>query len=328
MKLRKNYHQFEDKRSLCDSYQLFLADSRILPMLPPLIGKYFFERKKQPMAVKIGTKNQQALLTQARDSTSMFISTGPTLSVKVGNQHLTAAQIAANIVAVVPALIDHVPGNWKAVATMSVKTASSVALPIWSSVVAGLEGHATEVPVSQLSVAAPAPKAVVAAPPAKAAAAKATKAGKAAPTPAVDMDDADFAQMVAESGLMGDSDDDLDEDAAPVKAKPAKGKGKAAAVVVTPSAARPAAALAAAAGAETMLSPVLYLCRVCASVPVSVPVFSSCVSGCVQPGKRLRHAPTRWPWPRRQPKLPPSKDASKIHRYTYSHARCDCFETH
>jgi hypothetical protein len=56
MKLRKNYHQFEDKRELCDRFQLFLADERVLPLLPPLLGKYFFARKKQPIAVKIGCK--------------------------------------------------------------------------------------------------------------------------------------------------------------------------------------------------------------------------------------------------------------------------------
>jgi hypothetical protein len=46
MKLRKNYHQFEDKRTLCDQHQVFFADTRVIPLLPPLLGKYFFQRKK------------------------------------------------------------------------------------------------------------------------------------------------------------------------------------------------------------------------------------------------------------------------------------------
>ena len=36
-KLRDNYKTFEAKRNLCDSYDLFMADRRILPMLPKLL---------------------------------------------------------------------------------------------------------------------------------------------------------------------------------------------------------------------------------------------------------------------------------------------------
>jgi ribosome biogenesis protein UTP30 len=45
-KLRKKYKAFEVKRQLCNSYQVFLADERILPMLPKNLGKSFFSRNK------------------------------------------------------------------------------------------------------------------------------------------------------------------------------------------------------------------------------------------------------------------------------------------
>lgn len=45
-KLRTNYRDFDAKRKLCDSYDLFLADSRVLPYLPRLLGKKFFNSKK------------------------------------------------------------------------------------------------------------------------------------------------------------------------------------------------------------------------------------------------------------------------------------------
>lgn len=45
-KLRDNYKTFEAKRNLCDSYDLFMVDRRVLPMLPKLIGKSFFQKKK------------------------------------------------------------------------------------------------------------------------------------------------------------------------------------------------------------------------------------------------------------------------------------------
>lgn len=37
-KLRTKYESFEAKRQLCSLYDLFLADDRVLPMLPKLIG--------------------------------------------------------------------------------------------------------------------------------------------------------------------------------------------------------------------------------------------------------------------------------------------------
>jgi ribosome biogenesis protein UTP30 len=45
-KLRNNYKTFEAKRNLCDSYDLFMVDRRILPMLPKLLGNTFFRKKK------------------------------------------------------------------------------------------------------------------------------------------------------------------------------------------------------------------------------------------------------------------------------------------
>jgi len=44
-KLKANYKEFEAKRKLCGSYDLFLADARITPMLPKLLGKTFFKKR-------------------------------------------------------------------------------------------------------------------------------------------------------------------------------------------------------------------------------------------------------------------------------------------
>jgi ribosome biogenesis protein UTP30 len=45
-KLRAKFRPYEAKRSLCHAYDMFLADDRVLPMLPRILGKKFFERKK------------------------------------------------------------------------------------------------------------------------------------------------------------------------------------------------------------------------------------------------------------------------------------------
>lgn len=39
-KLKGKYEPFEAKRQLCNSYDLFLADDRVVPSLPKLIGEH------------------------------------------------------------------------------------------------------------------------------------------------------------------------------------------------------------------------------------------------------------------------------------------------
>jgi ribosome biogenesis protein UTP30 len=56
-KLRTKYESHEAKRQLCGSYDLFLADERVLPSLPKLIGKSFFKKRKQPIPIDIRAAN-------------------------------------------------------------------------------------------------------------------------------------------------------------------------------------------------------------------------------------------------------------------------------
>lgn len=45
-KLKTKYKPFEIRRQLCNEFDLFLADERVLPLLPGMLGKVFFEKKK------------------------------------------------------------------------------------------------------------------------------------------------------------------------------------------------------------------------------------------------------------------------------------------
>ena len=55
-KLKKKYVPFEAKRELCSAYDIFVADQRVLPMLPPLLGKTFFKKKKLPVSIDLQKK--------------------------------------------------------------------------------------------------------------------------------------------------------------------------------------------------------------------------------------------------------------------------------
>ena len=44
--LRTDYSQPQDKRTLAKAYDLFLCDKRVISLLPGLLGKSFYSRKK------------------------------------------------------------------------------------------------------------------------------------------------------------------------------------------------------------------------------------------------------------------------------------------
>ncbi|CAG8599746.1 14112_t:CDS:10 [Funneliformis mosseae] len=104
-KLRKKYIPYEAKRNLCDSYDLFLTDERILPLLPNMLGKYFFEKKKQPIPVNISKEsNFKREILRACHCTYMYYSPGVCLSIKIGTTGMTSKQILENLEMAIPVI--------------------------------------------------------------------------------------------------------------------------------------------------------------------------------------------------------------------------------
>jgi ribosome biogenesis protein UTP30 len=81
--LRKKYGRFADRRELLARFDIFMADDRILPMLGRALGKNFFEKKKQPIPIRV-TRTQQlpSLVDACLRGTFLFIRPGTCLSVK------------------------------------------------------------------------------------------------------------------------------------------------------------------------------------------------------------------------------------------------------
>lgn len=132
-KLRKNYGQYKDKRDLLTSHDLFLADERIVPLLPALLGKKFFMKKKQPVPVCLTRKKLKEELSAARDSTYLFLSAGPCCAFKVATSAFTKLQVLENVMSSIDAAVDKIPRKWKNVQAIHIKTHDSVALPIFNS---------------------------------------------------------------------------------------------------------------------------------------------------------------------------------------------------
>lgn len=132
-KLRTKYESYESKRNLCREYDLFLADDRILPSLPKLIGKSFFKQKKQPVPVDLTAKDWTAQVDKAKSCTTMLLSAGSCMSIKVARSSQSTDEVLANADAILEAVAGSIPKKWDNVQAVYLRSADSVALPVYQS---------------------------------------------------------------------------------------------------------------------------------------------------------------------------------------------------
>ncbi len=133
-KLKGKFKAYDARRQLLADHDVFLADDRITPLLPALLGKKFFDAKKQPILVDIrhhsnptsgsstsstsggdgaasaSKKRVAANIDRALSSTYYHQNTGANAAVKIGHLRLhSAQQLLDNLRAVLPALVARVP---------------------------------------------------------------------------------------------------------------------------------------------------------------------------------------------------------------------------
>jgi len=159
-KLEKKYYSFESKRQLRDSYDIFLADDRIITYLAKILGKTFYKTTpKRPIPVRLEAekprekKNAALPSTKFRKESSnpksiatplqaakeiertlstaqIHLSPSTTTAVKIGYASFTAEQVAANVEAVMAGLTDKLIA-WRNIRAVHVKGPNTMALPIW-----------------------------------------------------------------------------------------------------------------------------------------------------------------------------------------------------
>ena len=131
--LRTKHKSFTQRRELLGRFDVFFADDRILPMLTKALGGKFFEKKKQPIPVKLTRKEALPFMIQkCLKSTFMYLSAGTCITVKAGNTAMPPSKLLDNIVAVCTEVPTKVPRKWANVCSISIKTSSSVSLPIYN----------------------------------------------------------------------------------------------------------------------------------------------------------------------------------------------------
>jgi len=136
IQLKREYHDFEMQRKLCDSFDLFLCDERISKFMPKLLGKTFHKKRKLPINVKLNDGPDVAAksLKKALESVHGLISgQGSSTSVTVSHTGLTAQQTTENVLAVVQHMVGVLPGGWKNISGLYLTTTKTTSIPLFVS---------------------------------------------------------------------------------------------------------------------------------------------------------------------------------------------------
>ncbi|KAB5532487.1 hypothetical protein DKX38_019157 [Salix brachista] len=133
-KLKTDYRPFEAKRKLCDSYDMFFADKRVVPLLPKMLGKQFFKKKKIPMTVDLKHSNWKEQIDKACGSALLFLRTGTCSVMKVGRVSMSREEISKNVMAAINGIAEIVPRKWGGIRSFHLKLLDSLALPVYQAV--------------------------------------------------------------------------------------------------------------------------------------------------------------------------------------------------
>lgn len=165
-KLKDRYKSFETRRQLLAEHDVFLADARIITLLPKILGKTFYKAcLKRPIPVNLqpsksgqrdpaSKKPLPAPNPESSDSNSarsiatpsqvaheiertlscaqVCLSPAATTAVRVGLASFTPEQVAENVEVLVKELVERfVTRKWRNVRAIHIKGPNTMALPVW-----------------------------------------------------------------------------------------------------------------------------------------------------------------------------------------------------
>jgi len=133
--LRTQYKEYSSRRELVSLYDAFVADDRIVCMLPKALGKIFYVGSKRPLPIRLAVKDKlhgdvTEKIKKALGSAFFYLS-GVSTSVRIGTTDQSAEQLAENAEAVLNGAVEHIPGKWKGVQSVFLKSEKSPALPMY-----------------------------------------------------------------------------------------------------------------------------------------------------------------------------------------------------
>jgi len=135
--LKLEFRNFETKRKLCTSFDMFLADKCLHDILynGSKLGVEFRKRKKMPIEVELENEKKD-LESTVKDivlnSTAInFNGKGALIDIKAFSSTHSVTQILENLSAIKKTLAAHLPGGEANIKAMYVKATNTVAVPIF-----------------------------------------------------------------------------------------------------------------------------------------------------------------------------------------------------
>ncbi|KAK2963856.1 putative ribosomal protein L1 [Blattamonas nauphoetae] len=111
---KNNYKAYKDRRLLCSQYDMFLADDRVIPTLPRVLGSVFVKRNKVPIPVKIKSKEATTRSVHTvLNSAHVRTPGGAVGSIQVGTTQLSQDELTDNLWAAYQYLISNQGTIWK-----------------------------------------------------------------------------------------------------------------------------------------------------------------------------------------------------------------------
>ncbi|CAH1794368.1 unnamed protein product [Owenia fusiformis] len=133
-RLKLEYKEYEARKNLSNMFGIFLADEAIVRLLPGLLGKHFYKRKKNPTPVNMTAKNLKGAIEKAVGGTRCILTGhGSSFAIVVGHTEMKAEELRENIEVATQKLADSIPGGAINVKNIHLKTIESVSLPLYIS---------------------------------------------------------------------------------------------------------------------------------------------------------------------------------------------------
>ena len=81
--------------------------------------------------MKLTGKDWAAQVRKACEATYLYMAGGSSLSIRVARSSQEEKECVENVMAVLESAVEKLPGKWKGIKSLYMKTAESVSLPIW-----------------------------------------------------------------------------------------------------------------------------------------------------------------------------------------------------
>lgn len=133
-KLKSDCKTLEGRRKLYESYDMLFTDKRVFSLLPGVLGKQFYKKKRKiPVPLDLRSRNNwKDQIERAVNSTFLCFGKGSCSVVKVGKcAGMSSDEIVENVFAAIKEIAEVLPKKWGGIRALHLKLSDSLALPVY-----------------------------------------------------------------------------------------------------------------------------------------------------------------------------------------------------